>query len=620
MGRSLLVAGLLAAVAAPARGAVPAIVFSSDRNLGLDVVQRYSIEPSGADRRELTQSANSFLSPDGRLAARVGGTANAPTIEISPAAGGAARLVVAGFSEPPGILPGRPSIYWAPNSRLLALLVPRTCAVPSCPGSDLWTVRVDGSRLVRIDLARRPAWSADSRRLAYVRYYDPFSHDTLFVVRADGTGERPLTPGTAPVWSPRGHLIAYGALRGLALVDPDRPGSRRVLARGSMNGADPPAWSPDGRRVAAVIVPSPIRPQPRSIVVADVLSGRSRVAVRASLLSLPTFSTDGKRLAYVTTSATYVAGMPARTYGRSAQVFVVTLFGGAPQQVTNELPWATFSSLTWTPKGRLVYDVSQWHNDRELWAVQPDGSGLTQLTDNLFEDFAPAWSPDGTQIVFERSNAYAPFPTTDKPGLYLLDPATGSERFLTALAPEAFAAPAWAPDGSAIAYILGDTIAFVRPDGTFLRNMSALGRPQHPTWSPDSARIAFSDDAPAHLSELYVMTRDGSGLRQITDFDYASDPAWSPDGQWIAFYGSLTDRSPAAIWIVHPDGSDPQLIARTLTNGSVAVAWSPDSTRIVYPTRAPGPGTELHTVAINDGSDTVLTASHGSNDTPTWRP
>jgi len=49
------------------------------------------------------------------------------------------------------------------------------------------------------------------------------------------------------------------------------------------------------------------------------------------------------------------------------------------------------------------------------------------------------------------------------------------------------------------------------------------------TWSPDSARIAFTSEGTKGNPEIYVMNSDGSGLTKLTD-DPADDsfPAWRP--------------------------------------------------------------------------------------------
>jgi len=38
--------------------------------------------------------------------------------------------------------------------------------------------------------------------------------------------------------------------------------------------------------------------------------------------------------------------------------------------------------------------------DTEIFMMNSNGTGLTQLTVNAAQDFNPAWSPDGTQIAF----------------------------------------------------------------------------------------------------------------------------------------------------------------------------------------------------------------------------
>ena len=52
------------------------------------------------------------------------------------------------------------------------------------------------------------------------------------------------------------------------------------------------------------------------------------------------------------------------------------------------------------------------HGTRDVWVMQIEGTGLRNLTNSPAADTAPAWSPDGMRIVFQRMDA-APLPDMD---------------------------------------------------------------------------------------------------------------------------------------------------------------------------------------------------------------
>ena len=89
-------------------------------------------------------------------------------------------------------------------------------------------------------------------------------------------------------------------------------------------------------------------------------------------------------------------------------------------------------------------------------------------------------------------------------------------------------------------------IRLVRPDGTgdhvvvaHVPHASLDGWQQHPDWSHDGRRIAFSADMTEGGQDLWVVNADGTGARKLYDCQapcgWSDQPAWSPDDRTIAF-------------------------------------------------------------------------------------
>ena len=130
----------------------------------------------------------------------------------------------------------------------------------------------------------------------------------------------------------------------------------------------------------------------------------------------------------------------------------------------------------------------------QIYAMDPDGSRPTNLTNDTADNFAAAWSRDGTaKIAYSRYEGFNP-----------------GEVF------------SMNTDGS---------------NKTNLTNEVAIND-DTPSWSPDSGEIAFARFVflPDFGGEIYGMNADGSGQANLTN-DPADDytPSWSPDGTKIAF-------------------------------------------------------------------------------------
>jgi len=171
--------------------------------------------------------------------------------------------------------------------------------------------------------------------------------------------------------------------------------------------------------------------------------------------------------------------------------------------------------------------------------------------------YQPTWSPDGAWVAF-----------TDGYDIFVI-PATGGNAVrLTNATTSSFLAPAWSPDGGQIAVVRqtseASEIDLINRDGSGVRVLSNraardVSEPwvngDHPAWSPDSARIAFTCEIDLNNLDICVINRDGTNLVRLTN-DPAADwsPVWSPDGARIAFSTGRFDGA-NVLALMNNDGS-----------------------------------------------------------------
>jgi Tol biopolymer transport system component len=224
-------------------------------------------------------------------------------------------------------------------------------------------------------VAAEPRWSPDGSRIAFVM-------------------------------SPRGHLTRYAGDGDIYVMNAD--GSHLLRLTGGLY-ASSPAWSPDGSRIVFV------KNQGQQLVVISAEGPDQHVLARArGYYESPAWSPDGHAIAYQSS--------PGRDRNVTA-IFTILPDGSGERQLTPRSTSAGFPA--WSPSGsRIAYSAS----DR-LWVMHSNGTSAHHVTNcrlPCVDDFAPAWSPNGSDLVFVRQE--------DGGGarrLYVLPFSTGVVRPLT---------------------------------------------------------------------------------------------------------------------------------------------------------------------------------------------
>jgi Tol biopolymer transport system component len=305
----------------------------------------------------------------------------------------------------------------------------------------------------------------------------------------------------------------------------------------------------------------------------------------------PVWSSDGTRLAYIVSASAQDPDV--------AGIWVYEAATGEARRL-DLCRDESCSDIDISPTGSLISYLS-WVSDGTLELVVAEvDSGEIHRIDLASQPRTPRFSPDGSHIALPMIGGQSGIHIIDIRGLE--DGNIGSPTLLSGIVDAD--AVAWSPDGEWIAYRQsgglgipdqepfngqighsGVGIVVARVDGSETRVLAtggAVGGPGFPTWSADSASVAYVRTPTQTIAkdrwmlELWTVAIDGGEPTRIYESGWGNEgfgvPDWSPDGEWIAFGLHMPD-DPAATgtFLVRPDGSD----VRRASDVMLDPVWQP---------------------------------------------
>lgn len=324
------------------------------------------------------------------------------------------------------------------------------------------------------------------------------------------------TVNNDPAFSPDGRHIAFTSNRSgepqIWLLPTDGGEARQVTRR--KLGMRRPVWFPDGRRLLAV---------------SSVYPDASDDAVIAAREKVREESGTKERVI----DRLFFRHWDSWIDGKLEHLFAVDVETGADVDLTPgpyPVPPLALSGepeYAVSPDGNEVVfvslreDAQAWSTNCNLWTIPATGGEPRRVSPGPGVNVFPAYSPDGRSIAYcaMRRAGYE----ADRLDLVILDRASGAVRAAAPGFDRSAGAPAWSPDGSWIVFAAQD-----RGTSRLYRVAAAGGTPEPitggasdaaPAIAPDGRRVAFARQSFVHPPDIFTVAATGGDPERMTELN-----------------------------------------------------------------------------------------------------
>jgi serine/threonine protein kinase len=436
---------------------------------------------------------------------------------------------------------------WSPDGTLVLFAI-EPIQHPYSRGtiSQLWTVDVSTGKTQKIynGDAVQPCWSPDGKWVAFWGLPQGTGKRIIYILPSTGGNPIMITNDEfinwSPTFSPDGSYIYFSSNRGGSMnlwkVKIDKQTGKVLTdpepATTPSSFCEMMKFSHDGKKI--VFVSAEIRDNIYKLnfdpITEKIVGSPVPITEGTKQFSYPAISPDNKWIAATST-------------GQQEDIYIMRTDGSAISKLTNDI--YKDRGPQWSPDGKSLAFYSDRTGKYEIWKINIDGSNLRQLTNSSNTMVTPYWFSDGNTILCNYANNSTVFFKPDSDTLKNFDflpeyPVKGTEFYATSAS----------PDGK---YISGfqANLSNIKNEGIVIYSINSKSYQKltdsgtGPNWFNDSKRILYSID-----NRFYVLSIETKKSHPANDIPINLIDAWvyvlSPDSKSIYF---INEEKESDIWL-----------------------------------------------------------------------